>query len=53
MDARKERRALERGVHIVVGTPGRLCDHIRRGALDTTEQVAVLDEADEMLISVS
>lgn len=50
MDARKERRALERGAHIVVGTPGRLCDHIRRGALDTSElKVAVLDEADEML----
>lgn len=50
MDARKERRALEQGAHIVVGTPGRLCDHIRRGALDTTElKVAVLDEADEML----
>ena len=36
MDARDERRALERGAHIVVGTPGRLCDHIKRGALDMT-----------------
>ncbi|WP_339108991.1 DEAD/DEAH box helicase [Thioclava sp. GXIMD4216] len=50
MDPRNERRALERGAHIVVGTPGRICDHIRRGALDLSElQVAVLDEADEML----
>lgn len=50
MDIRTERRALERGAHIVVGTPGRLCDHIRRHALDISAlQVAVLDEADEML----
>ncbi len=50
MDIRTERRALERGAHIVVGTPGRICDHIRRNALDMSEiRVAVLDEADEML----
>ena len=50
MDARAERRALERGAHIVVGTPGRICDHMRRGALDLSGlAVAVLDEADEML----
>lgn len=50
MDARAERKALNRGAHIVVGTPGRLCDHINRGALDLSEVVAVaLDEADEML----
>jgi ATP-dependent RNA helicase DeaD len=50
MDIRNERRALERGAHIVVGTPGRLCDHIRRGALDISMLSAVvLDEADEML----
>ncbi|MGR3697714.1 MAG: DEAD/DEAH box helicase [Roseovarius sp.] len=50
MDARDERRALERGAHIVVGTPGRLCDHINRGALDMTSlRAIVLDEADEML----
>jgi len=50
MDARSERRALERGAHIVVGTPGRLRDHLERGALDLSElSVAVLDEADEML----
>lgn len=50
MDARAERRVLERGCHIVVGTPGRICDHIRRGALDLDALSAVvLDEADEML----
>lgn len=50
MDARSERRVLERGAHIVVGTPGRICDHIRRGALDLSElRAVVLDEADEML----
>jgi ATP-dependent RNA helicase DeaD len=50
MDIRTERRALERGAHIVVGTPGRICDHIRRSALDMSDvRVAVLDEADEML----
>lgn len=50
MDMRTERRALERGAHIVVGTPGRLCDHIRRRSFDTSHLKAViLDEADEML----
>jgi ATP-dependent RNA helicase DeaD len=50
MDIRSERRALERGAHIVVGTPGRLCDHIRRRALDISSlKAVVLDEADEML----
>jgi len=50
MDPRTERRALERGVHIVVGTPGRLRDHIERGALDLSQiRAVVLDEADEML----
>ncbi|MCU0906591.1 MAG: DEAD/DEAH box helicase [Rhodobacteraceae bacterium] len=50
MDYRTERRALERGAHIVVGTPGRLRDHIERGGLDLSQlRVAVLDEADEML----
>ncbi|MEQ9519101.1 MAG: DEAD/DEAH box helicase [Parvibaculum sp.] len=50
MDARAERRALQRGCHIVVGTPGRLRDHIERGALDMSAMKAVvLDEADEML----
>ena len=46
----KERRALQGGAHIVVGTPGRLRDHLERGALDLSAlRVAVLDEADEML----
>jgi ATP-dependent RNA helicase DeaD len=50
MDASKERRALSQGANIVVGTPGRLRDHLERGALDLSElRVAVLDEADEML----
>ena len=42
--------ALRRGVDIVVGTPGRIMDHMNRGALDLTEiKYLVLDEADEML----
>ncbi len=50
MDMRTEKRALERGAHIVVGTPGRLCDHIRRNSLDISSlRAIVLDEADEML----
>ena len=50
MDPMKERRALQGGAHIVVGTPGRLRDHLERGALDLSNlKVAVLDEADEML----
>jgi ATP-dependent RNA helicase DeaD len=50
MDASKERRSLSHGAHIVVGTPGRLRDHLERGALDLSLLlVAVLDEADEML----
>src|SRR5690606_6438663 len=50
MDMRNERRALERGAHLVIGTPGRLRDHITRGALDLGAlRAVVLDEADEML----
>jgi len=50
MDVRREQRALEDGCHIVVGTPGRLRDHLERGRLDTSKmKVVVLDEADEML----
>ncbi|WNO54568.1 DEAD/DEAH box helicase [Stakelama saccharophila] len=50
MDASKERRALRGGAHIVVGTPGRLRDHLERGALDLSSlRAVVLDEADEML----
>ncbi|SFC86371.1 DEAD/DEAH box helicase [Tropicimonas isoalkanivorans] len=50
MDMRDERRALDRGAHIVVATPGRLRDHITRGTIDLGEiRAVVLDEADEML----
>ncbi|MDE4305116.1 DEAD/DEAH box helicase [Phaeobacter gallaeciensis] len=50
MDMRDERRALDRGAHIVVATPGRLRDHIMRGSIDLSElRAVVLDEADEML----
>lgn len=50
MDMRDERRALQRGAHIVVGTPGRLRDHIERGSFNTSGiKAVVLDEADEML----
>ena len=50
MDPRREQRELAEGAHIVVGTPGRLCDHLRRGRLDVSElKAVVLDEADEML----
>ena len=42
--------ALHRGVHVVVGTPGRLIDHVKSGALDMSGiHSLVLDEADEML----
>jgi ATP-dependent RNA helicase DeaD len=50
MDPSKERRALREGPEIVVGTPGRLRDHLERGALDLAGlRIVVLDEADEML----
>lgn len=43
-------RALKRGTHVVVGTPGRVMDHMRRGTLKLDElKTLVLDEADEML----
>ncbi len=43
-------RALKRGVHVVVGTPGRMLDIMRRGRIDLTGiQRVILDEADEML----
>ena len=42
--------ALRRGVHVVVGTPGRIMDHLDKGTLDLSElRFLVLDEADEML----
>jgi len=50
MDIKREHQALARGPHIVVGTPGRICDHLGRGALTCERlKVVVLDEADEML----
>jgi len=50
MDPRREHQALSHGVHVVVGTPGRLCDHLQRGSLALSRlQIVVLDEADEML----
>jgi ATP-dependent RNA helicase DeaD len=50
MDPRAERKTLNRGAHIVVGTPGRLRDHIERNALDLSGiRATILDEADEML----
>ncbi len=50
MDMRDERRALERGAHIVVATPGRLRDHIMRSSIDLSQcRAVILDEADEML----
>ncbi|KAF1723298.1 ATP-dependent RNA helicase [Pseudoxanthomonas mexicana] len=43
-------QALKRGVHVVVGTPGRVIDHLERGSLDLSGLTTlVLDEADEML----
>jgi ATP-dependent RNA helicase DeaD len=50
MDARQERKKLAESPHIVVGTPGRLRDHIERRSLDMSQlNAVVLDEADEML----
>jgi len=43
-------KALQQGVHVVIGTPGRLLDHLRRGTFSVDHvEVIVLDEADEML----
>ena len=50
MDPRREQRQLQDGDHIVVGTPGRLRDHLERGLLEISGlRALVLDEADEML----
>jgi len=50
MDPGRERRDLAQGAHIVVGTPGRLRDHLERRALKVSGlKAVVLDEADEML----
>ncbi len=49
-DYRSQLRQLKRGVQVIVGTPGRVMDHMRRGSLDLTGlRTLVLDEADEML----
>jgi ATP-dependent RNA helicase DeaD len=49
-DYRSQLRMLQRGVQVVVGTPGRVMDHMRRGSLDLSGlRTLVLDEADEML----
>ena len=49
-DYRGQLRQLQRGVQVVVGTPGRVMDHMRRGSLDLSAlKTLVLDEADEML----
>lgn len=50
MNVRVEQRALSYGCHIVVGTPGRLKDHLERGTLQPGSlRAVILDEADEML----
>lgn len=50
MDPRREKRQLAEGAHIVVGTPGRLRDHLERGHVAPSAlRAVVLDEADEML----
>ena len=49
-DIRSQLRQLQRGAQVIVGTPGRVMDHMRRGSLDLSALVTlVLDEADEML----
>jgi ATP-dependent RNA helicase DeaD len=49
-DYRTQLRQLQRGVQVIVGTPGRVMDHMRRGSLDLSAlKTLVLDEADEML----
>jgi ATP-dependent RNA helicase DeaD len=46
----RQLRALRDGVHLIVGTPGRLLDHLRRGSFDPSRiRMAILDEADRML----
>ena len=49
-DMRQQLKSLKEGVHIVVATPGRLLDHLKRGSADFSQiKTVVLDEADEML----
>ncbi len=47
---RRQLEALRRGVHVVVATPGRAIDHLKRGTIDLEQvRTVILDEADEML----
>lgn len=49
-DMRGQLRSLQRGAHVIVGTPGRVMDHLRRESLKLDNlKTVVLDEADEML----
>jgi len=49
-DYQIQMKQLNRGVHVIVGTPGRLMDHMRRGSIKLNEmRTLILDEADEML----
>ncbi|MGM7634408.1 DEAD/DEAH box helicase [Bacillus sp. Hm123] len=49
-DVEQQLKRLKQHIHIVVGTPGRLLDHIRRGTIDLTDvSTLILDEADQML----
>lgn len=49
-DYQTQLRALKRGAHVIVGTPGRVMDHLRRGTISVKSlKTVVLDEADEML----
>lgn len=49
-DYHTQLRALKRGAHVIVGTPGRIMDHMRRGSLSLKAlKTVILDEADEML----
>src|SRR3546814_18722801 len=51
MDASKERRSLRGGAHHVVGTPGRMPDHIERGPLDLSALTAAVTEEDTDLLA--
>src|SRR5690606_27047889 len=49
-DVDKQLRKLKNNIHMIVGTPGRLLDHIKRGTVDLSKvNYLVLDEADQML----
>ena len=49
-DSRQDAKLLQQGVHVVVGTPGRVCDMMKKGILKTDYvKICVIDEADEML----